>query len=586
MQYEIVTEAYRDLEQASGRLVLIDRLAALLAQTPAERLATVCYLCQGLIAPEFAGVDLGLAEKLAVRAVATATGASPEQVVISLRETGDLGQAAEQLLAVTAAERPASLSVAVVVDTLHQIAQAEGQGSQGRKLDLLAGLLAQATPLEARYLLRLVTGGLRLGVGTPTILDALALVHAGGRAARPALERAYNICCDLGLVASSLASGGLAALEQLQVRPGNPVRAMLAQRLSDAAEILAKLGGQCAAEYKYDGVRVQAHRPADGRIELFTRRLERVSDQFPDVVEVLQAGLGPREAILEGEVVAFDPAAGELRPFQEVMFRRRKHGIAEAVRDVPVSLFCFELLYADGQDLTRLSYPQRRARLAAAITPSARLRLATATRVSTATALDAAFEQAVSDGCEGLLCKSVAPAAGYQAGARGWLWIKLKRDYRTELADTVDLVVVGALAGRGRRRGVYGALLLAAYDPAADVYRTVCKCGAGFSDAELAALPARLAPLARPERPARVDARQPADVWFEPGLVLEVLSAELTLSPNHTAGWGQIKEHSGLAMRFPRFTGRWRDDKAAQDATTTQELVDLYRTARRAPAGT
>ncbi|HTE68832.1 MAG TPA: DNA ligase, partial [Actinomycetes bacterium] len=260
MQYEVVAEAYRDLEQASGRLVLIDRLAVLLAQTPAELLGTVCYLCQGLIAPEFAGVDLGLAEKLAVRAVATATGAGPEQVILSLRETGDLGQAGEQLLAATAGDRPASLPVAVVVDTLRQIAQAEGQGSQGRKLDLLAGLLAQATPLEARYLLRLVTGGLRLGIGTPTILDALALVHAGGRAARPALERAYNICCDLGLVASTLAGGGLPAVGQLQVRPGNPVRAMLAQRLSDAAEILAKLGGQCAAEYKYDGVRVQAHR--------------------------------------------------------------------------------------------------------------------------------------------------------------------------------------------------------------------------------------------------------------------------------------------------------------------------------------
>jgi DNA ligase-1 len=329
---------------------------------------------------------------------------------------------------------------------------------------------------------------------------------------------------------------------------------------------------------------VQAHRTSDGRIELFTRRLERISNQFPDVVEVLQAGLGPREAILEGEVVAFDPAAGELRPFQEVMLRRRKHGIAEAVRDVPVSLFCFELLYADGQDLTRLSYPQRRARLAEAITPSARLQLTTAAQVTTAEALDETFEQAVTDGCEGLLCKSVSPTAGYQAGARGWLWIKLKRDYRTELADTVDLVVVGAFAGRGRRRGVYGALLLAAYDPAADVFRTVGKCGTGFSDAELAALPDRLAPLARPQRPARVDARHPADVWFEPGLVLEILSAELTLSPNHTAGWGEIKEHSGLAMRFPRFTGRWRDDKTAQDATTVQELVDLYRTARRAPA--
>ena len=275
-----------------------------------------------------------------------------------------------------------SLQVAEVVDTLHEIARAEGSGSQGRKLELLAGLLARATPLEARYLLRLVTGNLRLGIGTPTILDALAQVHAGSRKDRPVLERAYNICCDLGLVAATLVPGGLAAVEELQVRPGNPVRVMLAQRLSEADEILARLGGQCAAEYKYDGMRIQAHRTADGQIELFTRRLERVSTQFPDVVEVLQAGLGPREAILEGEVVAYDAAAGELRPFQEVMFRRRKHGIAEAVRDVPVGLFCFDLLYADGEDLTRLPYPERRARLAEALTLSDRLRLTTALEVS------------------------------------------------------------------------------------------------------------------------------------------------------------------------------------------------------------
>ena len=412
MRYETVAEAYRDLEQVSGRLALTDRLAALLAATPAGLLPTVCYLCQGLIAPEFAGVDLGLAEKLAVRAVATATGASPERVAAAVREGGDLGQAAEQLLTVTAAGRPASLPVTEVVGTLHQIAAAEGPGSQGRKLELLAGLLGRATPLEARYLLRLVTKGLRLGIGTPTILDALAQVYAGGRAARPVLERAYNICCDLGQVAATLTAGGLTAVEQLRVRPGHPVRAMLAQRLSDSEQILIKLGGECAAEYKYDGVRIQAHKTADGAIELFTRRLERVATQFPDVVEALSAGLGPAEAIVEGEVVAYDAAAGELRPFGEVMFRRRKHGIAEAVRDVPVGLFCFELLYADGQDLTMLPYPQRRAALAEALTLSPRLRLTTATEVATPAALEAAFERAVTDGCEGLVCKAVSPVLG------------------------------------------------------------------------------------------------------------------------------------------------------------------------------
>jgi DNA ligase-1 len=583
VRYEIVAEAYRDLEGSSARLELIDRLAELVRQTPQELLPTVALLCQGQIAPDFAGVELGLAERLAARAVATAAEVPPEQVLAIARETGDLGLAAEQLLQAAPGPRPATLEVGLVFDTLHQVAAAEGTGSQGRKLDGLVGLLQQATPLEARYLVRTVTGSLRLGIGTATILDALAEVHAGGRKARPVLERAYNICSDLGLVAATLAAGGLAEVERMEVRAGNPVRPMLAQRLSSTAEILEKLG-PCAAEYKYDGIRVQAHRTADGHLELYTRRLDRVSTQFPEVVELLQQHLGPREAILEGEVVAFDSASGELRPFQDVMFRRRKYGITEAVSDYPVSMFCFELLYADDTDLTRLPYLERRAALAQAITASPRLRLATAEQVGDEAGLERVFQQAVAEGCEGVICKSVAPTAQYQAGARGWQWIKLKRDYRTELSDTLDLVVVGGLYGRGRRAGMYGALLLGVYDAAGDRFQTICKCGTGFSDAELAALPARLATMVRAERPARVDSRWAADVWFEPTLVVEVLAAELTLSPHHTAGWGLLKEDAGLAMRFPRFTGRWRDDKAPTDATTVEEAVSMYRTARRAPA--
>jgi DNA ligase 1 len=584
VRYEIVAEAYRDLERSSGRIALIDRLAELFRQTPDDLLPTVALLCQGQIAPDFAGVELGLAERLAARAVAQAAGVPVERVMAGLRDTGDLGLAAEQLLGELDPDRAATLEVGTVFDGLHEIARAEGEGSQGRKLIGLTDLLGQATPLEARYLVRTVTGSLRLGIGTATILDGLAEVHAGGRKQRLILERAYNICSDLGLVAATLVSGGLAEVERMEVRAGNPVRPMLAQRLSESADILAKLGGTCAAEYKYDGIRVQAHRTADGALELYTRRLDRVSTQFPEVVELLGQSLRPREVILEGELVAADPASGELRPFQDVMFRRRKYGINEAVRDFPVSLFCFELLYADGTDLTRLPYLERRARLAEAITPSPRLRLATAEQVSDEAALEATFEQAVAEGCEGVICKSVAPTASYQAGARGWQWIKLKRDYRSELTDTLDLVVVGGLAGRGRRAGMYGALLLAVYDPAGERFQTICKCGTGFSDAELAGLPARLAPLARAQRPAEVDSLWAADVWFEPTLVVEVLAAELTVSPHHTAGWGLLKEDAGLALRFPRFTGRWRDDKAPTDATTVEEAVAMYRTARRLPA--
>jgi DNA ligase-1 len=585
VRYEIVAEAYRDLEAASARLELIDRLASLFRETPDELLPRVALLCEGKIAPDFAGVEIGLAEKLAARSVAMAAGSTAEEVLSSARKVGDLGLAAETMLAAKDPSRQPSLEVGRVFDAFHEIAVLEGSGSQGAKVSLLGELLGRATALEARYLVRTCTGSLRLGIGTATILDGLATVHAGGRKDRPTLERAYNICSDLGLVAATLVQGGMAAVERIHVRAGNPVRPMLAQRLSMPADILDKLGGTCSAEYKYDGMRVQAHRTADGGLELFTRRLERVSNQFPDIVRILDAGLRPREAILEGEVVAADPESGELRPFQEVMFRRRKHGITEAVRDVPVSLFCFDLLYADGEDLTRLPYLERRARLEQAVTVTDQLRLSTAQQVSDAGALEAFFEQAIADGCEGLLCKSVAPTAGYQAGARGWLWIKLKRDYRTELSDTLDLVVVGALYGRGRRAGIYGALLLAAYDPEADVFQTVCKCGTGFSDADLAELPARLASFEHDGPPPRVDARRSADVWFEPAVVLEVLGAELTLSPTHTAGWNKIKQDAGLALRFPRFTGRWRDDKSPEDATTVDELVSMYRTARRAPTG-
>jgi DNA ligase 1 len=584
MRYEIVAEAYRDLEAASGRLQMIERLAELFRQTPDELLPTVALLCQGQIAPDFAGVELGMAERLAARAVAQAAGVPAERVMAGLRDTGDLGLAAEQLLGELDPDRPATLEVGTVFDGLHEVARAEGEGSQGRKLAGLTDLLGQATPLEARYLVRTVTGSLRLGIGTATILDGLAEVHAGGRKQRLILERAYNICSDLSLVAATLVSGGLAEVERMEVRAGNPVRPMLAQRMSESAEILAKLGGSCAAEYKYDGIRVQAHRTADGALELYTRRLDRVSTQFPEVVELLDRSLGPREAILEGEVVAFDPASGELRPFQDVMFRRRKYGITEAVSDFPVSMFCFELLYTDGTDLTRLPYLERRARLAEAVTASERLRLTTAEQVSDEQALERVFEQAVAEGCEGVICKSLSPTVGYQAGARAWSWIKLKRDYRSELTDTLDLVVVGGLAGRGRRAGMYGALLLAVYDPAGERFQTICKCGTGLSDAELAGLPARLAPLARAQRPARVDSLWAADVWFEPTLVVEVLAAELNVSPHHTAGWGLLKEDAGLALRFPRFTGRWRDDKAPTDATTVEEAVAMYRTARRLPA--
>lgn len=579
MEYARLGQAYQRLEEISARLKLIEVLADLFRQTPKSLLRKVVYLCQGKIAPDFAGVEIGLAEKLAARSVAEAAGVAEQKVQSLLRRLGDLGAAAEQLLSQHEIRR-SHLTVEEVFDHLEAIARASGKGAQAQKIASLADLLRRATPLEARYLVRTVTGKLRLGVGDAAILDALAEVYAGGRANRAPLERAYNICSDLGLVADTLARGGVSAVERLEVRPGNPVRPMLAQRLTTAEEILVKLGGVCAVEYKYDGERVQAHR-LDGRIQLFSRRLEDITAQFPDAVGLLRQGLRPKRAILEAEIVAVDPDTGELRPFQELMQRRRKYGIEQAALRIPVGLFCFDLLYGEGGDLTRRSYMERRRALEGAVKASDRLQLATWKVVRSVDELEAFFEQAIADGCEGVLCKSVAEDAVYQAGARGWLWIKHKREYRTELQDTLDLVVVGAFYGRGRRSGTYGALLVAAYDAEEDTFRSFCKVGSGFSDEDLEQLPGRLRPYQADHKPARVDSKLEPDVWFHPGLVLEVVGAEITLSPTHTVAWGRAKEGAGLALRFPRFTGRYREDKGPEDATTVEEIWEMYQRARK-----
>jgi DNA ligase-1 len=266
-----------------------------------------------------------------------------------------------------------------------------------------------------------------------------------------------------------------------------------------------------------------------------------------------------------------------MRPFQELMHRRRKYGIEEAIAQYPVSLFMFDALYVDGKDLTREPYPVRRKALEKALNKSDRVTLAKHAIVKTPKQLEAFFEEAIEDGCEGLMCKSIGKESVYQAGARGWQWIKYKRDYKSEMTDTVDLVVVGAFYGRGKRAGAYGALLLATYNIKDDTFETVTKCGTGFTDKDLAGLPEMLRKHEIPRKHSRVQSALEADMWFEPAVVLEILGAEITLSPIHMCAMDSIRKGSGLAIRFPRFTGKYRTDKAAEDATTSAEVVEMYR---------
>jgi len=423
--------------------------------------------------------------------------------------------------------------------------------------------------------MRTVTGNLRLGIADMTVLDALAIAYGGGKESRELIERAYNISSDLGRVAKIVAEKGLEGIKEFHVSIGEPIRPMLAERLSSPEEILEKLGGKCIAEYKYDGERVQIHKNGENVI-LFSRRLENISNQYPDAVQLVKKHVKAKEAILEAECVAIDVDTGELRPFQELMHRRRKYGIEKAMEEYPVSLFMFDALYIDGKDLTLEPYPIRRQALERIIEQSERVQIAKHIIANNAKELENFFLEAIEEGCEGLVCKSMAKDSVYQAGARGWLWIKYKRDYKSEMTDTVDLVVVGAFHGRGKRAGTYGALLLAAYNPENDTFETVTKCGTGFSDEDLAKLPEMMKKHVILHKHPRVNSMIEADVWFEPVVVIEVLGAEITLSPIHTCAINAIRKGSGLAIRFPRFTGSYRLDKAAEDATTVNEIVEMY----------
>ena len=577
MKYRAIAEAYEKIEATSKRLEMTDLLVALLKKTPRDIIGKVAYLTQGKLYPDFVGIEIGVAEKLALKALSRATGSRESVLNDDLRKTGDIGETGQKFIEskkqVTFFQE--ALTVQKVYETLDKVAKTSGSGAVDSKMALLAGLLAAASPLEAKYILRTVTGNLRLGIADMTVLDALAIAYGGGKDAREFIERAYNICSDLGRVAETVVEKGLDGIKRFQVSVGEPIRPMLAERLSSPEEILEKLGGKCVAEYKYDGERLQAHKSGK-EVTLFSRRVENISSQYPDAVKLFREYIKADEAILECECVAVDIDTGEMRPFQELMHRRRKYGVDKAMEDYPVSLFMFDALFVDGKDLTFEPYPVRRRFLENVVRLGDRVKVARSLITSDANELEKFFLEAIEEGCEGLVCKSVAKDSAYQAGARGWLWIKYKRDYKSEMKDTVDLVVVGAFHGRGKRAGTYGALLLATYDAETDTFETVTKCGTGFTDEDLAKLPKMLSTHVVDHKHSRVDSLLEAEVWFEPAVVLEVLGAEVTLSPIHTCALGSVRKGSGLAIRFPRFTGKYRVDKAPEDATTSGEILEMY----------
>jgi DNA ligase 1 len=574
-----LAEYYDRLEGVSSRLKMMEILSELFKETGKREVVETVYMTQGILLPPFEGLEFGVADKLIEEAIALATGYTKEQVHSEYRKAGDLGAAAQKLKEATKLKQIAKsdYSVKEIYEMMVKVARTSGQGSKEQKIGMLANMIASAGPQAAKYLVRFPLASLRMGVGDSTIMEALAIAYTGSRDAKEELERAYNICSDLGEVGRAVAEGGIREVESMKVALFKPVRPALAERLPTAEQIIERLGGEVSVEQKYDGFRIQVHKRGK-EVRLYSRRLENITEMFPDIIRAVVEEVGCEKVIFEGEALAYNDATGEFLPFQETIQRKRKHGIEEKAMELPLHLFAFDILFYEGKDCLSKPYAERRALIeklfgkGKAIGPTKRI------LTSSPRELERFFEGSIEGGLEGIMAKDLK--APYIAGARKFSWVKLKRSYKNKLSDTVDLVIVGYYLGRGNRTEFgFGGLLCAVYNKKRDMFETVSRIGTGFTEKQMAELKATLSKIKSSGRPARVDAVVEPDFWVQPKYIVTINADEITRSPTHTCGREDDKEGIGYALRFPRLYGSEtiREDKGPEEATTTKEIIEMFR---------
>lgn len=579
MPFRALAESLEALEPITGRTQMIGLLADLLRQAGPEDIGQLLYLSQGRLLPDFIQKEFGMNERLIYRSVAQAYNVPHDEVVERSKQLGDAGLVAQEF-----AQRAQGgsfmneldnegISLQEVYSLLMKITEAVGSGSQESKVTQLAKLFSRLSPLEAKHVARIVVGRLRVGVGDPTLLDALSFAKAGDKSLRAPLERAYNLSSDLGLVAQTLYSAGPEALDRIQVKVGNPVRMALAERADTAEEILKRLDGRCAIEPKFDGFRMQVHKDGDN-ISIFSRGLEDLSGMFPDVVSAIHKQIKAETLIMEGEALAFDPETGKFQPFQVTSQRRRVHNIEAMSASHPLRLLAFDLLLVDGRDLTRAPYTERREALEATIAPREGLggiEPSTCIITEDPEEIIVFYEDSLVDGLEGIVAKRLTGT--YEAGKRGFNWIKMKRSYNKQMSDTVDCVIVGYDYGKGKRAswGI-GSLLVSVYDKANDTFPTVTRVASGISHEGWQELGKRLEADRLPHRDPRVINVISPDVWVTPRYVLELQADEVSRSQMHPAG---KTDGAGYALRFPRIL-KERSERTPEDATSVDEIIELH----------
>jgi len=580
MKFAEIAEFFERMEITSKRLELTEILVELLKNTPIDVISKVTYLIQGKLRPNFEGVELGIAERLAMKAISKSAGVSMKKIEDDYKVGGDLGVTAANILKQKTQTTFSAESITLerVYDTLFKIAKLEGKGSQDMKIKYISSLLNDATTNESKFILKILLGTLRLGIAENTLMDALAIAFTDEKSNRVLIENAYNVSSDLGYVSEVVAKQGINGIKKFEIAIFNPIRPMLADRVKSEEDAIKKFQDEFAAEYKLDGERAQIHKKGD-EIIIFSRSLEKITQYYPDIVEKIPNLLICDECILEAEVVAINEDTGNFLPFQELMHRRRKYKLEKAVSDYPITVNFFDILFLNGKKIIDLPYLERRSNLLKIVKDDKFVKVIPMSIIKNEGDVLEILENSINSGCEGLMLKMLQ--SPYRAGMRGSNWLKLKREYQNELGDSLDLIVIGAFFGKGRRTGRYGTLLLASYNSENDTFPSICKVGTGFTDESLDQLYQILSPNVTIKKNSKIESDMNADVWFEPSLVIEIVASEITLSPIHKTGFNILRKESGLALRFPKFTGKIRSEKNVEDASTDEEVIALYKSQKK-----
>ncbi len=586
MLFKTIAEYFDKIENVSSRLEMTDYLAELFEQITREDIKKIVYLLQGQVAPTFEGKEIGFGEKLIAEGISKATGFTRKEVDKLFSKKGDLGEVTEEMITKKSQESlfTKELTLKKVFENFEKMSLKEGTGSQEVKIKLLAELFNSSTPKEAKYIARIPLGNIRLGIGDPTIMDAIAIMIAKQnkdwinlkeeeqkkvkQVLREKIERAYNVYSDLGEITEIIKKEGISGIEKIEIKPGTPIRPTAAERLPNAKEIIEKLG-KCAVEAKYDGFRVLISKDNE-KVKIFSRQSEEITNMFPEIIEAIKE-IKQEKFFVEGEALAFNDETNEYYPFQITIQRKRKYDVEKKSKEYPLRLFLFDIVYLNGKNLMQKPFFERRRILEKIVPKKGIINLSEMKIIDDSKELEIFFEEKISQGLEGIIAKDLN--APYIAGARKFSWIKLKRSYRGSLEDTLDLVIIGYYAGKGKRTQFgLGALLVGAYDNEKDVFESIAKIGTGMSEEVLKELEERLSKIKTQQQNPRIISELKPDYWVEPKIVLEIRADEITKSPLHSCA---KENETGLALRFPRMI-KFRNDKKPEQATTTSEVKKMY----------